>query len=167
MEYAEVRDGEVERWANARRFLPAELRDAEDHELVAAGWYPVVDEHPEGTHDERIERLTGPTVTLGETHLLRRWEIAARPLDEVRAELLRTVKLGARSALAASDWYVMRQVETGDPIPADITARRAAIRTRSAVIEEKISKASRGEIRAYLRDPAALVADPGVAAILT
>jgi hypothetical protein len=34
----------------------------------------------------------------------------------------------ARRYLASTDWYVIRQGETGEPIPADVTDARAAAR---------------------------------------
>ena len=43
-------------------------------------------------------------------------------LDRVNAE--------ARRELAETDWYFLRELESGEPIPADIKAKRAAARSR-------------------------------------
>lgn len=40
------------------------------------------------------------------------------------------VNAEARAYLASTDWYVLRQQETGQEIPADILAERAAVRKR-------------------------------------
>ena len=34
----------------------------------------------------------------------------------------------ARAYLAATDWYAIRLAETGQPVPADVAAKRAAAR---------------------------------------
>ena len=38
----------------------------------------------------------------------------------------------ARSYLAGTDWMVIRQIETGEPLPADVVARRRAARAEAA-----------------------------------
>ncbi len=46
---------------------------------------------------------------------------------EAEQEALRQAN-AARRTLAETDWYVIRQIETGQPIPANITSARAAAR---------------------------------------
>lgn len=48
---------------------------------------------------------------------------------EEEQEALRQAN-AARRTLAETDWYVIRQLETGQPIPAQITRDRAAARSR-------------------------------------
>lgn len=40
------------------------------------------------------------------------------------------VNAEARAYLASTDWYVIRQQETGQPVPSDVQALRAAARER-------------------------------------
>jgi len=55
------------------------------------------------------------------------------PITDEEAEALRPVpqpdpKAEAQAYLNATDWYVVRMAETGVPVPADVTAKRAAAR---------------------------------------
>jgi len=52
------------------------------------------------------------------------------------------VKQQAAGLLAATDWYVTRNAETGTAIPADVTTYRAAVRTASGAIESAIDDAA-------------------------
>jgi hypothetical protein len=52
------------------------------------------------------------------------------------------VKQQAAGLLAATDWYVTRNAETGTAIPADVTTYRAAVRTASGAIESAIDGAA-------------------------
>ncbi|NKD76613.1 hypothetical protein HEQ60_02350 [Haematospirillum sp. H1815] len=45
------------------------------------------------------------------------------------------VQAEARRRLAATDWYVVRQIETGEAVPAPIARFRAAIRERCNALE--------------------------------
>lgn len=48
------------------------------------------------------------------------------------------INLKAKSSLSETDWYVLRFVETGVPIPAEISAERAQARVK--IVDEKIKK---------------------------
>jgi hypothetical protein len=52
------------------------------------------------------------------------------------------VKKQAAGLLAATDWYVTRNAETGTAIPSDVTTYRAAVRTASGTIESAIDGAA-------------------------
>lgn len=49
-------------------------------------------------------------------------EAAQAELDRVNAE--------ARKYLADTDWYLVRALETGKPVPADVVAQRDAARAK-------------------------------------
>jgi len=49
---------------------------------------------------------------------------------EAEQEALRQAN-AARRILAETDWYVIRQIETGQPIPANISAARAEARQKA------------------------------------
>lgn len=55
------------------------------------------------------------------------WSQRVREAEE---EALRQAN-AARRSLADTDWYVIRQLETGQPIPASITADRADARNKA------------------------------------
>ena len=50
-----------------------------------------------------------------------------KPTPEQEQERINTE---ARAYLAETDWYVIRLQETGEPVPAEILAERAAARAR-------------------------------------
>jgi hypothetical protein len=53
-----------------------------------------------------------------------------------------TIKQQAGGLLAATDWYVTRNAETGDAIPSSVSQYRAAVRTASGNIEAAIDAAA-------------------------
>ena len=80
-----------------------------------------VDENGDPVLDEKGQQL----VTLG---LKSQWKAV--------------IKQQAGGLLSVTDWYVTRNAETGDAIPADVTAYRAAVRTASNTIEAAIDGAA-------------------------
>jgi len=53
-----------------------------------------------------------------------------------------TIKAQAGGLLAATDWYVTRNAETGEAIPSSVSQYRAAVRTASGNIEAAIDAAA-------------------------
>ena len=60
-------------------------------------------------------------------HMKIDWSQRVREAEE---EALRQANT-ARRTLAETDWYVIRQIETGQPVPANITAARAEARKKA------------------------------------
>ena len=60
-------------------------------------------------------------------------KVAQAELDE-RAELATEAAAEAKAMreLAETDWYVMRQIEEGTAIPAEVTAKRQSARTAAS-----------------------------------
>ena len=56
----------------------------------------------------------------------------------LKSNAIGQVKTTAGSLLSATDWYVTRKSESGDEIPADVSAYRAAVRNASDTIEAVI-----------------------------
>ena len=56
----------------------------------------------------------------------------------LKSNAIALVKVTAGSLLSPTDWYVTRKAESGDEIPADVSAYRAAVRTASDTIEAVI-----------------------------
>ena len=82
------------------------------------------------------------------------WWDAATPkaLDDVTADSVTTpglrsvykarVKEQAGQLLAATDWYVVRNAETGQAIPASVLTHRSAVRAYSDYLEGEIDAAA-------------------------
>lgn len=70
-------------------------------------------------------------------------------VEAMRERLRRQAKESAHTALMETDWYVIRQVETGVPIPEDIKAVRESIRQRADTMEGEIRTLSATEIGEY------------------
>ena len=51
-----------------------------------------------------------------------------RPLEEVQERLVSDVKRNAGAELSRSDWYLVRQLDIGTPVPQEILDQRAAFR---------------------------------------
>jgi hypothetical protein len=70
-------------------------------------------------------------------------------------------KQTAGSLLAQSDWYVVREAETGTAVPAEITTYRAAVRTTCDSREASIAAVTTvEELEALVKAPAEVLADP-------
>ena len=66
------------------------------------------------------------------------WE-PDKSIAEVKLERISDVKSQAGSLLEETDWYVIREAEGGATAPAGVITDRAAIRSRSEVIEGEIN----------------------------
>lgn len=59
-------------------------------------------------------------------------------LEEAKAQRIQGIKREAHSVLQPTDWYVVRHIEIGEPIPSDIVAYRAAVRAASDAAEADV-----------------------------
>jgi hypothetical protein len=66
------------------------------------------------------------------------WDSQPRDLDELKADEVSQLKTTTGSLLAGSDWMVVRKMETGQDIPAEWIAYRAAVRAHSNEVEARI-----------------------------
>ena len=72
---------------------------------------------------------------------------AGKDVGDVAAEglkttLIKTIKNQAAGILADTDWYIVRKADAGTAVPSSITTHRAAVRTKAAEMETKITNAS-------------------------
>ena len=72
---------------------------------------------------------------------------AGKDVGDVAAEglkttLIKTIKNQAAGILADTDWYIVRKADAGTAVPSSITTHRAAVRTKAAEMENKITNAS-------------------------
>ena len=60
--------------------------------------------------------------------------------EAIRARLFAMVKNAAGSALGETDWYVVREMETETPMPSEVKARRAELRSMTDAYEAEIAQ---------------------------
>jgi hypothetical protein len=92
------------------------------------------------SYDGRIEELTNLHLD-GDVYT---YDVIERPIKETLAELKEQKIIGLKSdigsRLSATDWYIIREADSGEATPADIRGERAALRTKSDTIEAEINK---------------------------
>jgi hypothetical protein len=108
-----------------------------DEQLKTYGFYDVV--IPDW--DSRIQELgdlyfdsTSETFTKDVSDIT--W---TQTLAELKERQINNFKHSTGIKLQETDWYVIRNQETGTAIPADITSARQALRDQSEVVENEIN----------------------------
>ena len=66
-------------------------------------------------------------------------DVAVKGLKTV---LIENIKKQAAGELQDTDWYIVRKADAGTAVPSSITTHRAAVRTKAAEMETKITNAS-------------------------
>ena len=94
-----------------------------DAEKVAAGWVEVADPAP---FDSRFYWSAGN----------------AKDVADLKTNAIAQTKVTAGLLLAPTDWYIVREQETGEATPTDILNYRQAVRTASGTIETAITGAT-------------------------
>lgn len=82
------------------------------------------------------DRFYDVSPTLNDQH---QYDFTPKPLEPLKADLVRGIKVEAHALLTPTDWLVIREVEEPGTMPADVKAKRKAIRTRSSEIEAAIN----------------------------
>ena len=104
----------------------------------AFGFYPVA----APTLDPRIEELS-PIYFSNNTFT---YDVVETPIKETLSELkankVTELKLIIGTMLSETDWYIIREADTGVATPQDIKDSRAALRTQSNTIEAEINALS-------------------------
>ena len=79
------------------------------------------------------------------------FEEVTTPTPTVDAALeLQLLRQFRNAKLAETDWYIIRNADTGDAVPSDITDARAAIRTSVATKESEINaKTTKAQVVQY------------------
>ena len=62
-----------------------------------------------------------------------------KSLADLKAQQINNFKGQIGSKLAATDWYIIRNADSGVEVPSDITDARAALRTQSDNVENEIN----------------------------
>lgn len=60
-------------------------------------------------------------------------------LSELKANKVSELKSMVGSILSTTDWYIIREADSGEATPAEIRGERAALRTKSDTIEAEIN----------------------------
>ena len=63
-------------------------------------------------------------------------------VEGLKTVLIRNLKAQAAGELQDTDWYIVRKADAGTAVPSSITTHRAAVRTKCAEMETKITNAS-------------------------
>ena len=63
-------------------------------------------------------------------------------VEGLKTVLIRNLKAQAARELQDTDWYIVRKADAGTAVPSSITTHRAAVRTKCAEMETKITNAS-------------------------
>lgn len=89
--------------------------------------------------------------------LIREWPGADYTPETVRAGLRRLIDQNARMVLAETDWAVVRQMETDEPIPADVKTYRSSVRAWTSERKSTLATASVGDLLSFNVYPSARV----------
>ena len=91
------------------------------------------------TYDSRIEELS-PIKLDGDVYT---YDVIDKPIKETLAELkerkVSELKSMVGGQLSETDWYIIREADSGEATPADVRGNRAALRTLSDSIEAEIN----------------------------
>lgn len=107
----------------------------DDKQAAKIGFKDVVT--PE--HDGRIEELSAIYLD-GDVYT---YDVIEKPIKETLADLkdqrISSLRLTISSELSATDWYVIREADSGEAMPKSIKDERAALRKQSNDLEAKIN----------------------------
>lgn len=125
-------------------------------------WMPVLNALPE----DRIEghpQLLGPEtyemdLDYRDDVIIRSWPEADFSPEAFRRYAVDRAKRIARSALAESDWMVIRQVETGVPVPAEVVTAREQLREASDAAVARVDDLAPSEWPEYAPEEVAAAA---------
>jgi len=91
------------------------------------------------TFDARIEELSNLHLD-GDVYT---YDVIDKPIKETLAELkeqkINNLKSIVGDKLSKTDWYIIRESDSGEVTPADVRGERAALRTESDSIETEIN----------------------------
>jgi len=93
----------------------------------------------EPTYDSRIEELANLHLD-GDVYT---YDVIDKPikgtLDELKANKIANLKYSIGSQLAKTDWYIIREADSGEATPNEVRGERAALRTQSDELEAQIN----------------------------
>ena len=110
-------------------------KNLSDEKLKEYGFYDVVTP----TFDGRFEKLNnlhleGDVFTYDVIEIL-----IKETLAELKSNKIQSLKSMVGSKLSQTDWYIVREADSGEATPQSIKDERAALRTQSDLIEAEIN----------------------------
>ena len=106
--------------------------------------------------DDRFYIVSGPDNTGA-------YNVTPRDLDQLKLRFIMEQKRLSRGLMTFSDWYVIRSVELGTPMPVEFEDYRTAVRAAAnARCDEIALAATIEELQELITDPEALTAYPAV-----
>ena len=109
------------------------------HLGVGDGYHLGFKDVVEPSFDYRIEEL-------GNLHLdgdVYTYDVIEKPIKETLAELksnkVSELKSRVGSELSLTDWYIIREADSGEATPTDVRGERAALRAKSDELESQIN----------------------------
>ena len=108
-----------------------------DNELKSYGFYNVSIPN----HDDKVSKVgdlffDSSTETFTKVVTDKTWD---ETLSELKTIQINNYKSQINSKLSITDWYIVRNLETGAAIPADITTARQALRDQVNTVESEIN----------------------------
>jgi hypothetical protein len=109
-----------------KQYSSAFLRNSTSQEKLEAGVWEII----EGVRpDDRFYWVSGASYHINEVNstVEASYPATAKDLEELKTNFVAQTKSAAGSALAATDWMVIRKAERDVAIPAEVVAARAQI----------------------------------------
>lgn len=143
-------DNESNAFRGVVRALPDTLEGRDPSTLALMGYREIVTRHPEN-FVARFPALLGISSfrLLEDGRVEQTFPNADYSVARVREELTRQMKDSAGRELARTDWYIVRSVELGEEVPAEIGELRTKIRDHVDWLEEQIAGLSPRELVDY------------------
>lgn len=74
----------------------------------------------------------------------------SQSLTDLKAQQINNFKSQIGSKLAKTDWYIIRNADSGVEVPSDVTDARAELRTQSDTVETEINNlTTKAEVMSY------------------
>lgn len=123
------------------RHIPDALQGRDAATLAQLGYRELVVQNPED-FIPRFPSLLGSSVftKMADGRVRQTFPHADFSVSAVRAELVRQLKTAAEQELWRTDWVVVRKMETGKEIPAEIGAMRQKIRDHVGWVVDDLGK---------------------------
>ena len=136
-------DDETGQMLGMVRRLPPGLQGRDAAHLAKLGYRELVTAEPED-FIPRFPSLLGQSEfkLLGDGRVKQTFPKADFSVKAVRSELKALARTRAGQELAATDWYLIRQLELGTPVPAEVVTLRKKIRDHVDWLDGDIDKKS-------------------------
>ena len=114
-------------------------------------WLPVVVVYPDG-YDQRFNNLLSPhevEYRFDNERIEVHYPKADFSPAAIRMTVESSISNAAKGLLSATDWYFVRQLDTGEPVPAEVSAERQRIRARVSELKAELSSVPDAEIASW------------------